>query len=187
MAGRSSIAIPFKSLRYAAGEQTWGFNVRRIVKWKNEVSYLNQVPLGQFSAIGGLFRFSSAATLVGITAPPESRLFEVKPYGISSLKTDRAADVPFSNKATANLGFDTKFGVTQGLTADVTYNTDFAQVEDDEQQVNLTRFSLFFPEKREFFLEGQGIFAFGGYAQRRVANPGESSSSVLQPPHRHRQ
>ena len=55
-----------------------------------------------------------------------------------------------------------KYGVTQGLTADLTYNTDFAQVEVDEQQVNLTRFSLFFPEKREFFLEGQGIFDFGG-------------------------
>ena len=55
-----------------------------------------------------------------------------------------------------------KYGLTQNLTADLTYNTDFAQVEADEQQVNLTRFSLFFPEKREFFLENQGIFAFGG-------------------------
>ena len=55
-----------------------------------------------------------------------------------------------------------KYGVTKSLTLDLTYNTDFAQVEDDEAQVNLTRFSLFFPEKREFFLEGQGIFAFGG-------------------------
>ena len=58
--------------------------------------------------------------------------------------------------------FDVKYGLTQNLTADFTYNTDFAQVEADEQQVNLTRFSLFFPEKREFFLENQGIFAFGG-------------------------
>ena len=69
-----------------------------------------------------------------------------------------------------------KYGVTQNLTADFTYNTDFAQVEADEQQVNLTRFSLFFPEKREFFLENQGMFAFGGIvgehrrpAERRYA------------------
>src|SRR6185503_11359376 len=59
-------------------------------------------------------------------------------------------------------GFDLKYSVTQNLTADVTYNTDFAQVEADDQQVNLTRFNLFFPEKRDFFLEGQGVFAFGG-------------------------
>lgn len=168
------MSIPFKSLRYAPGEQIWGINVRRAVRWKNEISYLTSVPQsGQFSALFGLFRFSSAATLTGLEAPPESRLFEVKPYAISSLKTDLAADAPFSNRATANFGFDTKVGVTRGLTADLTYNTDFAQVEEDEQQANLTRFSLFFPEKREFFLEGQGIFAFGGATQRRSGNPGE--------------
>ena len=76
-----------------------------------------------------------------------------------------------------------KYGVTQNLTADLTYNTDFAQVEADEQQVNLTRFSLFFPEKREFFLENQGTFAFGrrsGNGRRRHAD------AVLQPAHRPR-
>ena len=168
------MSIPFKSLRYAAGEQTWGINVRRTVRWKNEISYLNPVPQGgQFSAQFGLFRFSSAATLVGLTAPPESRLFEIKPYAISSLNTNVNAAVPYSNDAKGSIGLDAKFGVTRGLTADFTYNTDFAQVEDDEAQVNLTRFSLFFPEKREFFLEGQGIFGFGGFAQRRTGNPGE--------------
>ena len=65
------------------------------------------------------------------------------------------------NEAAGDYGIDVKYGVTDNLTADLTYNTDFAQVEVDEQQVNLTRFSLFFPEKREFFLEGQGIFDFG--------------------------
>ena len=166
--------IPFKSLRYAPGEQVWGINVRRSVRWKNEMSYLNQVPhMGSNSPQQGLFRFSAAGTLTGLDAPPESRVFEVKPYGISSLKTDLEADDPFSNRASAGIGFDTKVGVTRGLVADFTYNTDFAQVEDDEQQVNLTRFSLFFPEKREFFLEGQGIFAFGGFARRRTGNPGD--------------
>jgi hypothetical protein len=168
------MAIPFKSLRYSPGQQTWGINVRRAVKWKNETSYLNPVPQsGQFSALFGLFRFSSAATLTGLNVPPESRLFEIKPYAISSVESDLAADVPLSNDLTGNLGLDSKIGLTRGLTADLTYNTDFAQVEEDEQQVNLTRFSLFFPEKREFFLEGQGIFAFGGVTQRRSGNPGE--------------
>ena len=67
-----------------------------------------------------------------------------------------------SNAVDGDIGLDVKYGITQNLVADVTLNTDFAQVEADEQQVNLTRFSLFFPEKREFFLENQGLFAFGG-------------------------
>ena len=75
-----------------------------------------------------------------------------------------------------------KYGITQNLTTDFTYNTDFAQVEADEQQVNLTRFSLFFPEKREFFLENQGTFAFGGAT---TSGSGQRhADSVLQPAHR---
>ena len=93
-------------------------------------------------------------TLVGIEAPPSTRNLEVKPYAISGLETDLAADPEISNDGYADAGLDVKYGITQNLTADFTLNTDFAQVEVDEQQVNLTRFNLFFPEKREFFLEG---------------------------------
>jgi len=164
------MAIPFESLRYTPGEQVWGVNVRRNVKWKNEISYLSPVPQGP-RAIAGLQRYSSAATLVGLVSPPPKPLFELKPYGITTLDTNRAANI--SNDLSADFGFDAKYGLTKSLTADFTYNTDFAQVENDEQQVNLTRFSLFFPEKRDFFLEGQGIFNFGGLAQRRTSNPGD--------------
>ena len=98
----------------------------------------------------------------------------MKPYARRrALTTDRDARRHASrNDVDGDAGVDVKYGITHGLTADFTYNTDFAQVEDDEQQVNLTRFSLFFPEKREFFLEGQGIFAFGGVerAARRAAH-----------------
>src|SRR5207302_3696344 len=66
----------------------------------------------------------------------------------------------FSRQVAKNTGIDAKYGITSTMTLDLTVNTDFAQVEIDEQQVNLTRFSLFFPEKRDFFLEGQGIFDF---------------------------
>jgi hypothetical protein len=103
-------------------------------------------------------------TLVGIEAPPSSRNLEVKPYGIAGSRTDLAADPRISNDGYADAGLDVKYGITENLTMDLTYNTDFAQVEVDEQQVNLTRFSLFFPEKREFFLEGRGIFDFGSGA-----------------------
>jgi hypothetical protein len=153
--------IPFKSLRYRAGqEQVWGFNVVRYVRWKNEISYLVPVPAG--SGLAGIFRASRAATLVGLEAPKESRNLEVKPYAISELTTDQNVQPVVSNDLAGDVGLDVKYGVTDGLVADLTVNTDFAQVEADEQQVNLTRFSLFFPEKREFFLENQGLFAFGG-------------------------
>ena len=155
------MAIPFKSLRYkAVQQQIWGVNFKRVVRWKNEMQYLTRVP----ASLGrrGLNKLSSAATLVGIEPPNIHRNFELKPYGITRQTLDRPSDAPSSSKIKSNGGFDVKLGITDGLTADVTYNTDFAQVEEDEQQVNLTRFSVQFPEKRDFFLEGQGIFSFGG-------------------------
>ena len=154
-------ALPFKSLRYRPGRtQTWGFQVRRRSRWRNEISYVTPIP----AAFGGRghFQVSLAATLTGLEVPPGSRNLEIKPYAISDLTSDLVATPTISNELGGNVGVDLKYGVTQNLTADVTVNTDFAQVEADEQQVNLTRFSLFFPEKREFFLENQGLFAFGG-------------------------
>lgn len=156
------MVIPFKSLRYpSAGPQVWGINLRRVVRWKNEYSYLIFMPAsyGTGAAIG---QMGPAATLVGLETPRNSKNLELKPYAVASSVTDRTAAVPYSNDLKSNGGFDFKYGLTRGLIADVTFRTDFAQVEEDLQQVNLTRFNLFFPEKREFFLEGQGIFAFGG-------------------------
>jgi len=155
------VAIPFKSLRYqGSGPQTWGINLRRLVKWKNEFSYLSLVP----AALGtvGVSRMASAATVIGIETPAESKNIEFKPYAVGSSITNRTASVPFDNRGDANAGLDFKYGLTRSLILDATYRTDFAQVEEDLQQINLTRFSVFFPEKRDFFIEGQGIFDFGG-------------------------
>ncbi|MGH9462674.1 MAG: DUF5916 domain-containing protein, partial [Vicinamibacteria bacterium] len=155
------MAIPFKSLRFKqVGAQVWGFNIRRIVTWKNERSFL--APISSQYGNQGVYRFSDAATLVGVDVPGSSRNLELKPYAVSSLTTDQNADEPYTNDPDADAGFDVKYGLTQGLIADFTYNTDFAQIEEDQQQVNLTRFNLLFPEKRDFFLEGQSIFNFGG-------------------------
>ncbi len=156
--------IPFKSLKYPAGvAQVWGIQLRRVVRRKNEWNYITRVPLsaagGQGSA--GIFRVSAAATLTSLEVPAGSNTLEIKPYAIGGVTTDRMADPVVDNDRSGDFGLDVKYGVTQNLTADFTYNTDFAQVEVDEQQVNLTRFSLFFPEKREFFLEGRGIYDFG--------------------------
>ena len=161
-------AVPFKSLRFSAGTSPlWGFNARRINRWKNEISFLCGVPSG--SGIEGLYRVSSAATLVGLEIP-RVRNLDVKPFVISDLTSNTLAVPRLDNKLSGDFGLDVKYGVTAGLTADLTYRTDFAQVEADEQQVNLTRFSLFFPEKREFFLENQGLFQFGG-AQPNGSTP----------------
>lgn len=153
--------LPFKSLRFRPGlTQTWGIQVRRKNLWKNEISYLTPIPqeiLGQ-----GHFRSSLDATLVGLEIASASKNIELKPYGTANVTTDKTARPAITNDPGADFGVDAKYGVTQSLVADFTYNTDFSQVEADEQQVNLTRFNLFFPEKREFFLENQGTFAFGG-------------------------
>ena len=157
----AELAVPFKSLRYRPGQaQVWSFNAVRTNRWKNEISFITRIP----NAMGqrGLNQPSLAATVVGLEAPAGSRNLEVKPYAISDVTTNLNGTPKVSNEASANVGFDVKYGLTQNLTADFTYRTDFAQVEADEQQVNLSRFSLFFPEKREFFLENQGTFSFGG-------------------------
>jgi hypothetical protein len=155
------MAIPFKSLRYRAGQdQMWGIQMRRSIRHKNEWTYLNPVP-AVLAGPQALNRISAGGTLVGLDLPPAGNNLELKPYGIAGLSTNHLVDPGVDNDGTADLGLDFKYGLTANLTADVTLNTDFAQVEVDEQQVNLTRFSLFFPEKRDFFLENRGVFDFG--------------------------
>ena len=158
------IRIPFKSLRYRpTEEQLWGIQLRRIIRRRTEASYLTALPISAArgnSVIAGLWRVSRAGSLVGLEVPAESLSLEIKPYAIGGVTTDVNADPPTQNALDGDVGLDVKYGVTRNLTADVTFNTDFAQVEVDEQQVNLTRFNLFFPEKREFFLEGRGNFDF---------------------------
>ena len=155
------MAIPFTSLRYRPDTtQVWGFTARRVSRWKNEIAYITHVPDG--SGLASLMKSSFFATLDGIQVPSGSKNLEIKPYTVGQVTSDVNAVTPAFNDVTGDVGIDVKYGITQNLTADLTYNTDFAQVEADEQQVNLTRFSLFFPEKREFFLENQGTFSFGG-------------------------
>ena len=171
----AEIAIPFKSLRYGPGrEQVWGINLRRTIRAKNEYAYI--APMKPSWGIIAIFRTSAAATLVGLEAPPPAMNLEIKPSAISRLTTDLLASPVQRNEFTPDVGLDVKYGVTKSLTADFTYNTDFAQVEADEVQVNLTRFSLLFPEKRDFFLEGQGLFTFGGVGGGSPPLPGASAA-----------
>jgi len=156
------MAIPFRSLRYRAGaDQVWGIQMRRSIVRRNEWNHLTPLT---FSMVGngtrGGMRVSEYATLEGLEAPPPDASYDLKPYGISGVRTDLTAASPLRNDGHADAGVDLKV-VSQSSALDLTYNTDFAQVEVDEQQANLSRFGLFFPEKRDFFLEGQGIWEFG--------------------------
>ncbi len=146
--------IPFATLRYGrGGSQVWGMNISRTIRRRNEEVFWAPISR-QFT----LYRVSEAGTLEGIEAPTR-RTVALTPYALSSAHrdyvTDTVADVA------GEIGGDVKIGVTPSLTLDLTYNTDFAQVEVDEQQINLTRFRLFFPEKRPFFLENAGTFSVG--------------------------
>lgn len=155
------MAIPLKSIRYRAGtNQVWGIQLRRSIRRRNEWGYLTPVPQSM-SGPQALNRVSAGGTLVGLDLPPSGLNLELKPYVVSRLETDRLRTPALSNEFGTDVGGDMKYSITPNLTADLTLNTDFAQVEIDEQQVNLTRFSLFFPEKRDFFLEGRGVFEFG--------------------------
>ena len=173
----AEFAIPFKTLRYrGTGAQTWGLILRRVIRWKNETQYLTPIPRSYGSA--GIYKLSSEATLVGLEVPDDRPVVEVKPYGIAAM-TDRRSRNTIGREQTGDAGVDLKYGLTKGLTADFTYNTDFAQVEADEQQINLTRFSLLFPEKRDFFLESQGVFQFGNARARGVTGQAPSLAPIV--------
>ena len=170
----AEIAIPFKSLRYRPGrDQVWGINLRRGIRYKNEYAYV--APVRPQWGVGAIFHVSAAATLVGLEAPPSGKDLELKPAIVNRLTTDQLASPTVNNEYKADVAVDAKYGLTKSLTVDATYNTDFAQVEADEVQVNLTRFSLQFPEKRDFFLEGQGMFQFGGTSS--AGSPAATGSS----------
>ena len=170
--------IPFKSLRYrSVRRQVWGIQLHRNLQSKNESAYLT--PLDQGLSRAAIFQASQAATLVGVEVPVSGRLFEVKPYLIGDVNSVVDGSRHVANDLAGTVGLDVlKYGITENLTADFTLNTDFAQVEADTQQVNLTRFSLFFPEKREFFLENQGLFAFGG-AGGRGPSAGSAETPIM--------
>ncbi len=157
----AEFAIPFRTLRYPPGNgpQTWGFNVERMIRRKNEQTLWSAWTRGE----GGLNRISQAGTLVGLADLPRSRLnLDVKPYGLVGLTKERQDDGTVPTERLTSIGLDAKWEVRPGLVLDGTLNPDFAQVEADEEIVNLTRFDLFLPEKREFFLENAGVFEFGG-------------------------
>jgi hypothetical protein len=146
--------IPFTTLRYGAGQsQTWGLNLVRSIRRKSEESFWSFVPR-QFS----LMKVSREGALEGVQVPSQ-RVLTATPYILGGAERNFFVDTAAQGRR--DVGGEIKYGVTPSLTLDLTVNTDFAQVEVDEQRTNLTRFPLFFPEKRPFFLENAGVFSAG--------------------------
>ena len=149
--------IPFSTLRYGEGEeQTWGLNVARRVRRLNEQSFWAPIPR-EFTQ----YRLNYAGSLEGLQ-PPIQRLIRVTPYALQQAVRDYQDPVQTEFDYPTEFGADAKLQITQGMTLDLTVNTDFAQVEVDDVQTNLTRFNISFPEKRPFFLENAGFFQVGG-------------------------
>ncbi len=170
----AELAIPFKSLRFdLETAPSWGINFGRHLRRKNEVDYWSPVPRAY-----ALSRVSLAGDLVGLPAVSSGKNLKVKPFAVASSVRPAGEDEFGSDVAG---GVDVKYGITPALTLDGTFHPDFAQVEADEQQVNLTQFSQFFPEKREFFLENSGIFYVGDTARnsRITATPTADTDLLL--------
>jgi len=156
------LAIPFSTLRFdpALKDQEWGVNFLRRLRRRNEDSYW--APLDRRSKVHTM---ALAGTLTGLSGLPRPRNLTFKPFALADhasgdLVTEGTGGPGYDG------GVDLKYGVTPRLTLDLTYRTDFSQVEVDQERVNLTRFSLFFPEKRDFFVENSGIFSFGDLSER---------------------
>ena len=152
----TEIAIPFSQLRFKKEDiLTWGLNLGRTIRKNQEEGTWAPVPAAY--TFLARYRTTNLGTLTGLSGISQRRNIEFLPYvlpGVARTEDERTVGV-------FDFGADMKMSVTSNLTADLTVNTDFAQVEADQEQANLTRFSLFFPEKRQFFLEGAGLFDFG--------------------------
>ena len=161
----AEIAIPLVTLRFPeADRQVWGVNFMRNIRRKNEQVFWAPIPKAY-----GITRVSLAGTMTGLSGVNRGLDLRLTPYVLTGGRQDRVTE-RLDASGFSDVGLDLKYGLTSGLNLDVTVNTDFAQVEVDEQQVNLTRFPLFFPEKRDFFLENAGMFSVKNEGFDRLAD-----------------
>ena len=161
----AEVAIPMVTVRSPDVDvQTWGINFMRNIRRKNEQVYWAPIPKPF-----GLTRVSLAGSLTGMRDVTRGLDLRIKPFVVAGGRRDRTGATVRSD-GLRDVGLDVKYGLGSGLGLDLTVNTDFAQAEVDEQQVNLTRFALFFPEKRDFFLENSGQFTIGNQGNQRLAD-----------------
>ncbi|MCA8976142.1 MAG: carbohydrate binding family 9 domain-containing protein [Planctomycetes bacterium] len=178
----AEIAIPFRSLPRANGGAAWGFNLRRYLRTRNEehqwANAVQSVPFFRISEMGNMVGFGAIDSGIGL---------EVVPYLTAGMARDRAVDRSWDFDP--DLGGEIYYRITPSLTLAATALTDFAETESDGRQINFNRFPLFFPEKRDFFLQGTSYFAFGAqraggtnflpYFTRRIGLDGDGGKVPL--------
>jgi hypothetical protein len=159
------VAIPWTTLRFPnKDELTMGLAIKRYINRKNESVIWPHIGLEYSSDI---YQVSQYANLKGLKDIKRGKDIKIKPFAIGGTQ-NQITDEKTVNDNIGNGGFDIYYGLKSNLTLNLTYNTDFAQVEADNAQINLTRFNLFYPEKREFFLMRSKLFAFGNSRQTEV-------------------
>ena len=159
------VAIPWTTLRFPnKDELTMGLAIKRYINRKNESVIWPHIGLEYSSDI---YQVSQYANLKGLKDIKRGKDIKIKPFAIGGTQ-NQITDEKTVNDNIGNGGFDIYYGLKSNLTLNLTYNTDFAQVEADNAQINLTRFNLFYPEKREFFLTRSKLFAFGNSRQTEV-------------------
>ena len=168
------IAIPLSQLRFrtSPADTIWGLNICRIIMRKNEETYW--VPFPREWGSVGFARMSHAGVLSGMRDLPARRRFELMPF--VSPRVERRYDAGTATMTNTEVGADLRVGLTADLVADLTVNTDFAQVEADQEVVNLSRFEISFPEKRQFFTESAGVFDFGSSGSSLLGGDGGGGS-----------
>jgi Domain of unknown function (DUF5916)/Carbohydrate family 9 binding domain-like len=172
----AEFAIPWKTLRYKNSSnsfQTWGISFARLARTINETSYFPAFP----RAYGGL-RMPYAAKLVNLNVPHSSFNLRVQPYILYSHNEQKENGTKISSKNSFKPGVDAKWAINSNTLLDLTFNTDFAQADVDRKVNNINRFSIFFPERRQFFLENNGVFAAG---QEPLSNDFSEYSTRIQP------
>jgi hypothetical protein len=174
----AEIAIPWKTLRFDSGRDSlWGVNFARMIRRKNEHVFWKLI--SRDAGRGGLFRVSQAGVLRGLSNLQSGRTIDFLPYLMGGLSKNIEIDSTYSQ--VKEIGLDATIAITSNINLKLSWNTDFAQVESDQERVNLTRFSLYFPEKREFFLDGAEIFNFAGAGMggRRQGGGGSTTLNLF--------
>lgn len=175
----AEVRIPFRTLQFDPTQTTWGFNMQRSLRVRSE-----EILWAAYERNQGLTRLRFAGELVGIRGTSSGAGLDVTPFGLAK-STRTWAETEASTQTTADAGADVSYAFTPGLRTALTVNTDFAEVEVDERRVNLTRFPLRFPEKRDFFLESAGVFDFAPrsaqypFFSRRIGLEGQTQIPIL--------
>ena len=169
----AEIEIPFKTISFDEKKETWGVNVGRSIgrsgdrgDWANSRTSVRS------------YHISEAGNLVGLKGLKQGLGLDLNPYALGRFSEDRVKD---DSDLLGDFGADVRYRLTPSLTALASVNTDFAETESDRRQVNLTRYPLFFPEKRQFFLEDAGIFGFGGVTSSSSRRSSEQAETMLMP------